>query len=45
MTLAPLDLAMSYITRSGRVDFDRLRKLSPQFVARYERDRERSRGL
>ena len=45
MTLAPLDLAMSYITRSGRVDLDRLRKLSPQFVARYERERERSRGL
>jgi hypothetical protein len=41
MTLAPLDLAMSYITRSGRVDLDRLRKLSPQFVARYERERAR----
>ena len=43
MQLAPLDFAMSYITRSGRVDLDRLRKASPQFVARYER--ERSRGL
>jgi hypothetical protein len=35
MQLAPLDLAMSYITRSGRVDLDRLAKLSPAFVARY----------
>jgi len=36
MRLAPLDFAMSYITRSGRVDFDRLRATSPQFVAAYE---------
>jgi len=39
MTLAPVEFAMSYITRSGRVDLDRLRKLSPKFVARYERER------
>lgn len=39
MQLAPLDFAMSYITRSGRVDLDRLRKASPRFVARYERER------
>jgi 2-polyprenyl-6-methoxyphenol hydroxylase-like FAD-dependent oxidoreductase len=37
MQLPPLDFAMSYVTRSGRVDIDRLRKLSPRFVARYER--------
>jgi 2-polyprenyl-6-methoxyphenol hydroxylase-like FAD-dependent oxidoreductase len=36
MDLAPLDFAMSYIQRSGRVDIERLRKSSPQFVARYE---------
>ena len=36
MQLAPADFAMSYITRSGRIDIERLRKLSPQFVARYE---------
>jgi 2-polyprenyl-6-methoxyphenol hydroxylase-like FAD-dependent oxidoreductase len=36
MKLAPLDFAMSYITRSGRVDLDRLRATSPQFVAAYE---------
>jgi len=39
MQLAPLDFAMSYITRSGRIDIERLRKLSPRFVARYERER------
>ena len=36
MELAPADFAMSYITRSGRVDLERLRQLSPKFVARYE---------
>jgi 2-polyprenyl-6-methoxyphenol hydroxylase-like FAD-dependent oxidoreductase len=39
MKLSPVDFAMSYITRSGRVDLERLRKLSPKFVARYERER------
>jgi 2-polyprenyl-6-methoxyphenol hydroxylase-like FAD-dependent oxidoreductase len=39
MQLAPADLAMSYITRSGRIDIERLRKLSPRFVERYERER------
>lgn len=38
MTSAPIDLAMSYITRSGRVDLERLRKLSPRFVERYQRE-------
>ena len=36
LQLTPLDLAMSYVTRSGRIDLERLRKLSPGFVARYE---------
>jgi len=40
MQLAPVDFAMSYITRSGRVDIERLRKLSPRFVAHFERDRD-----
>jgi 2-polyprenyl-6-methoxyphenol hydroxylase-like FAD-dependent oxidoreductase len=39
MRLAPAEFAMSYITRSGRIDLERLRKLSPKFVARYERER------
>jgi 2-polyprenyl-6-methoxyphenol hydroxylase-like FAD-dependent oxidoreductase len=39
MGLAPLDFAMSYITRSGRVDLAKLRASSPGFVARYERER------
>lgn len=39
MRLAPADFAMSYITRSGRIDIERLRKLSPRFVAWYESQR------
>ena len=39
MRLAPIDFVMSYIRRSGRVDLDRLRRVSPEFVARYERER------
>jgi hypothetical protein len=27
---------MSYITRSGRIDLERLRKISPHFVTWYE---------
>jgi 2-polyprenyl-6-methoxyphenol hydroxylase-like FAD-dependent oxidoreductase len=36
MQLAPLDFVMSYLTRSGRVDRERLRAVSPAFVAQYE---------
>jgi 2-polyprenyl-6-methoxyphenol hydroxylase-like FAD-dependent oxidoreductase len=36
MALPPMDFAMSYISRSGRVDVERLRKISPKFVERYE---------
>ena len=36
MRLAPLDFAMSYIGRSGRVDRDRLRAMSPNFMVRYD---------
>jgi len=39
MELAPADFAMSYITRSGRIDIERLRKLSPKFVGWYEREK------
>jgi len=38
MRLAPAKFAMSYITRSGRVGFDRLRAISPRFVEQFERD-------
>jgi 2-polyprenyl-6-methoxyphenol hydroxylase-like FAD-dependent oxidoreductase len=41
MRLAPLDFAMSYITRSGRVDIERLRKLSPRFTECFEQSRLR----
>jgi len=36
MTLPPLEFAFSYLTRSGRIDRQRLRALSPAFMARYE---------
>ncbi len=41
MKLVPLDFAMSYITRSGRIDDTRLREMSPKFMARYEAARRR----
>jgi len=36
MRLDPLDFAMSYVTRSGRVDRDRLRAIAPRFMAGYD---------
>jgi 2-polyprenyl-6-methoxyphenol hydroxylase-like FAD-dependent oxidoreductase len=36
MRLAPWALAWSYIQRSGRVDTEKLRRVSPRFVAGYE---------
>lgn len=36
MKLAPLDFALDYVQRSGRVGLERLRKLSPRFVESYE---------
>ncbi|MGO7428556.1 monooxygenase, partial [Rhizobium ruizarguesonis] len=36
MRMEPLDFAFDYMTRSGRVDMDRLRKITPQFMARYD---------
>ncbi|MGY3548394.1 MULTISPECIES: FAD-dependent monooxygenase [unclassified Bradyrhizobium] len=36
MKLAPLDFGYSYITRSGRIDDDQLRAMSPHFMARYD---------
>jgi 2-polyprenyl-6-methoxyphenol hydroxylase-like FAD-dependent oxidoreductase len=39
MRLSPLDFAFSYVTRSGRVDMERLRAMAPRFMARYEAGR------
>jgi 2-polyprenyl-6-methoxyphenol hydroxylase-like FAD-dependent oxidoreductase len=36
MALAPNDFAMSYITRTGRVDLARLREQAPRFMERYQ---------
>ena len=37
MVLPPYDFAMSYLSRTGRMDVERIRKMSPKFVAEYER--------
>lgn len=36
MKLTPIEFAMSYVTRSGRVDAERLRRVAPRFVEAYE---------
>jgi 2-polyprenyl-6-methoxyphenol hydroxylase-like FAD-dependent oxidoreductase len=41
MQLAPLDLAMSYVRRSGRIDDERLRNMAPRFMAQYDAGRSR----
>jgi 2-polyprenyl-6-methoxyphenol hydroxylase-like FAD-dependent oxidoreductase len=40
MKLPAWDFAMNYISRSGRIDMDRLRAMSPRFVAGYEASRK-----
>lgn len=37
--LPPVDFAYDYITRSGRVDLDRLRTIAPEFAKRYEAEK------
>jgi 2-polyprenyl-6-methoxyphenol hydroxylase-like FAD-dependent oxidoreductase len=36
MRLTPIELAYSYVMRSGRIDHDRLRQMSPRFMARLD---------
>ena len=43
--LHPLDLAYSYITRSARIDDQRLREMSPHFMVRYESERPKGRRI
>ncbi|ASY65272.1 Benzoate-CoA ligase (plasmid) [Sinorhizobium sojae CCBAU 05684] len=39
MALPPVDFAFDYLTRSGRMDMERLRKIAPGFMARYEAEK------
>ena len=42
MAMAPVDFAFDYMTRSGRVDMERLRSIAPGFMARYEAEKSAS---
>jgi hypothetical protein len=42
MKLHPLDMAYSYITRSARIDDQRLHEMSPHFMGRYESERRKA---
>lgn len=36
MALSPLEFAFDYLTRSGRIDMDRMRQMTPAFMAQYD---------
>jgi hypothetical protein len=38
-SLAPLEFVYDFMTRTGRMDNERLRREHPQFMARYEKQR------
>jgi 2-polyprenyl-6-methoxyphenol hydroxylase-like FAD-dependent oxidoreductase len=40
MALPPYDFAMSYLSRTGRMDIERIRKVAPEFVAEWERRKQ-----
>ena len=40
----PIEFAMRYVMRSGRIDLERLRAQSPRFVARWEKQRRMPSG-
>ncbi len=42
MALPPYDFAMSYLSRTGRMDIERIRRVAPLFVAEYERRKKLS---
>jgi anthraniloyl-CoA monooxygenase len=44
MNLSPIELAYALMTRSGRVDYEKLRERSPEFIARCEAERNWSSG-
>ncbi len=44
MNLSPIALAYALMTRSGRVDYEKLRERSPDFIARYEAERDSDTG-
>ncbi|MBY4609444.1 benzoate-CoA ligase family protein [Rhizobium sp. 9T] len=39
MDLSPVDFGLDYLMRSGRVDTDRLRRMAPGFMARYDAEK------
>jgi anthraniloyl-CoA monooxygenase len=45
MNLSPIELAYALMTRSGRVDYENLRERSPDFIARYEAERNSHSGI
>ncbi len=42
MALPPYDFAMSYLSRTGRMDIERIRNVAPRFVAEWERRKVQS---